>query len=294
MRSLLRKQLTSAQYGRLREFKSRFLPDPLFQVIHIPFWIIGAMIRLFPGRSRVAIKSSIGLVRRIDYKPRRVLLNIDSDFEYRVRLHSCSKEPETVNWIETFFKPGQVMYDIGANVGAYSLIASKFFNGDLKVYAFEPAFQNYNQLCKNLVLNHCGASVVPLQVALSGSTSIETFNYRNIVPGSAVHALGEPVNHLGDTFAPALSQPALTYRADDFIIQFKIPPPNHIKIDVDGIEFELMRGFDKTLDGLSVESILLELNEERGHREDLLSYLDSKGFKLQAKYDRNHILVRKT
>jgi FkbM family methyltransferase len=294
MRTLLRKRLTEWQYSRLRDFKTRFLPDPLFQLFNSPFWIIGPLIRLIPGRSRVAIKSKINVVRRMDYKPRKIFLNIDSDFEYRVRLNSSVKEPETVNWIETLFKPGQVMYDIGANVGAYSLIASRFFDGKLKVYAFEPAFQNYNQLCKNLALNHCDDSVVPLQVALSGSTGIETFNYHNLVPGSAVHALGDPVNHLGETFAPALRQPALTYRADDFISQFKIALPNHIKIDVDGIEFELMQGFDKTLDGPSVESILLELNEERGHRDELLGYLVGKGFELKAKYDRNHILVRKS
>lgn len=293
MRAFLRKRLTEQQYSKLRIFKYRFLPDPLFQLTNAPFGLIRAVIKLVPGRSRVSIKSSINVVRRLDYKPRNILLNIDSDFEYRVRLNSSVKEPETVEWIETFFKPGQVMYDIGANVGAYSLIASRFFEGKLKVYAFEPAFQNYNQLCKNLALNHCDDSVVPLQIALSGSTGIETFNYHNLVPGSAVHALGDPVNHLGETFAPALKQPALTYRADDFISQFNIALPNHIKIDVDGIEFDLMQGFDKTLDGPSVESILLELNEERGHRDELLKYLASKGFELKAKYDRNHILVRK-
>lgn len=278
----------------MRDFKNRFLPDPVFQLTHAPFLIISALIRILPGRSRVTIKSGINVVRRLDYRPRKILLNIDSDFEYRVRLNSCVKEPETVHWIETFFKPGQVMYDVGANVGAYSLIASRFFEGKLRVYAFEPAFQNYNQLCKNLALNHCDDSVVPLQVALSGSTGIEIFNYRNLVPGSAVHALGEPLNHLGDTFTPALRQPALSYRADDFISQFKIPPPNHIKIDVDGIEFALMQGFDKTLDGPSVESILLELNEERGQKEELLEFLDQKGFEVQSQYGRNHILVRKT
>jgi len=133
-----------------------------------------------------------------------------------------------------------------------------------------------------------------LQVALSNRTGIETFNYRNLVPGSAVHALGEPVNHLGTRFTPALSQPVLSFRADDFICQFNLPVPNHIKIDVDGIEFAILKGMDKTLDDLSLESLLVEVNEERGERDQVLGFLHEKGFKVHSRHGANYIFVRET
>ena len=258
MKKLLRTFLTRDQYDGLSKFKNRFIPYPLFQLTHAPFLVISAMIRVLPGRSQVAIKSDINVSRRLDYPRRKIMMNVDSEFEYRVRLKSCHKEPEIVNWIETFFKEKQVLYDIGANTGAYSLVASSFFDRKLRVYSFEPAFQNYAQLCKNLALNNCEDAVVPLQVALSDKTGITTFNYRNLVPGSAVPALGEPVNHMGQPFTPALRQPALSYRADDFISQFDLPQPNHIKIDVD----------------------------------ELRAYLKEKGFKVHSSYGENHIFIR--
>src|SRR5437879_4841090 len=51
----------------------------------------------------------------------------------------CRGEPELVKWLETALKPGQVFYDIGSNVGTCALIAAKYHQHKVKVYAFEPA-----------------------------------------------------------------------------------------------------------------------------------------------------------
>jgi FkbM family methyltransferase len=238
------------------------------------------------------LKSDIKIVKKLDYDHRDILLNIDSDFEYRVRLHSCKKEPETVQWIETFFRKGDVFYDIGANIGAYSLVASKFFDGKVTVYAFEPASPNFAQLCKNLVLNGSVGSVVPLPIALSDRTSIVNFNLQNLVPGGAIHALGEPVDGEGNVFTPVVRQPVLSYRVDDFIKQFQIPIPAHIKIDVDGSELSVLKGMDKTLNDHSLRSMLLELNVGTGYEREILDFLAIKGFEVHSKHGANHIFVR--
>jgi FkbM family methyltransferase len=238
------------------------------------------------------LKSDIKIVKKLDYDHRDILLNIDSDFEYRVRLNSCKKEPETVQWIETFFREGDVFYDIGANVGAYSLVASKFFEGKVTVYAFEPAFLNFTQLCKNLQLNGSQESVIPLPIALSDKTHIANFNFRNLVPGGAVHALGQPVDGEGNVFTPVARQPVLSYRVDDLIKQFDLRIPNHIKIDVDGTEFSVLKGMDKTLNDRLVRSMLLELNVGRGSEGEILDLLAKKGFEVHSKYGANHVFVR--
>ncbi len=49
-------------------------------------------------------------------------------------------ERELIDWIRNYLKPGQVFYDVGANVGAYSLYAAKHHRSlPVKVFAFEPA-----------------------------------------------------------------------------------------------------------------------------------------------------------
>ena len=57
---------------------------------------------------------------------------------------SYTRELVTMYWLRNCVSPNDVVYDIGANVGAYSLYAGKVVrNGQGKVYAFEPSDQNY-------------------------------------------------------------------------------------------------------------------------------------------------------
>lgn len=109
----------------------------------------------------------MNIVEKIDYERYDIWLNINSQTEYKVRLNSCKKEPDTVEWIENFLQVGDVFYDIGANVGVYSFVASKYFQQEVKIYAFEPAFMNFNQLCKNIYINKCQANIILLQIALT-------------------------------------------------------------------------------------------------------------------------------
>lgn len=231
------------------------------------------------------IRSSIDIKRRMDYERHEIYLHVDSLTEFETRLHSCAKEPDTVEWIERFMKPGDTFYDIGANVGAYSLIAAKYFEGRVKVYAFEPAFLNFTQLCRNLFLNRCQDSVVPLSVALSDKTSVDSFNYHDLIPGGSLHTLGEAIDYKGDRFEPVLKQAILSFRIDDLIAQFNLPVPTHIKIDVDGIELSVLRGADQTLTDGTLRSIVVEL--EQGENERLISdSLAAKGFQRHASYGR--------
>ena len=105
---------------------------------------------VLPGRVIALVKENIVLIRKMDYDAKPILMNIESSLEYNVRLHSCAKEPETVRWIEEYVREGDVIFDIGANVGAYSLVTSKVANGKARVYAFEPSFLNFAQLCRNI------------------------------------------------------------------------------------------------------------------------------------------------
>lgn len=165
----------------------------LQRLIEFPDQALIFMIKALPDRDLLNIKEHLDIVKKMDYKRIDIFLNVDSHIEYNTRMYSCEKEPETINWIETFFKGGEILFDIGANVGVYSLVASKFYNGGILVYAFEPAFPNFVQLCKNILLNDCQESIIPLQIALSDKTAINIFNYNNVTPGGALHTLGKPL-----------------------------------------------------------------------------------------------------
>jgi FkbM family methyltransferase len=246
---------------------------------------IESSIRLLPMGLILEVRSGMKIAKPLDYESQQILLNIESITEYDLRLHSCKKEPDTVAWIESFIKSGDVLFDVGANVGAYSLVAAKFFDRKVRIYSFEPAFINFSQLCANIHLNNCDETIVPLPIGLSDRTSIERFNYRRLEVGSALHALGESVDERGDPFDAVMRQAVVSYRIDDLIKHLGLPQPNHLKIDVDGIELAVLRGASETLASSSVRSLDIEMAV--GDKENqITAFLEAKGFRVHSKYKR--------
>lgn len=289
--SLMNKVLTKEQYQNLARMKKG-----TFQSARNFFLF---PIKILSPTLKLALKSAINVVEKMDYERYDIFLNIDSETEYKLRLHSCKKEPDTIHWIENFLREGDVLYDIGANVGVYSFVASKFFQGKVKVYAFEPAFMNFSQLCKNINTNKCQDNIVPLQIALSDRTALDSFNYSSLTIGGAQNSLGDPLDEKGKAFNPVFKQYTISYKIDDLIKNFALPVPNHLKIDVDGIELLVLKGATETLANSSVRSIIVELAEGERAKE-VTEFLLDNGFELHSKHPRmtpglfNYIFQRHT
>jgi len=265
---------------------------PWQELVRLAVQVSVGVIRLLPTRLWLRVREESAMVRRMDYEQCPIYMCVDSRIENDVRLHSCKKEPGTIEWIESWFRSGDVFYDIGANVGAYSLVASRFLGDKSRIYAFEPGFVTFPQLCKNIYLNGAGEAIVPLQVALSDQTSITTFHYQNLVTGGALHALGDPIDQYGKQFQSVLTLPTLAYRLDDFVRQFGLPMPNHIKIDVDGTEYQILKGAEVTLSHPELRSILLEFNEEHEDSDKIGQLLEEHGLVLHSRRD-NSLYFRK-
>jgi FkbM family methyltransferase len=158
--------------------------------------------------------------------------------------------------MQTHIKRGDVLFDIGANVGAYSLVAARKPGGGARVYAFEASYANVAALCANIALNNAADDVTPVPVALSGETAMGVFNLRDLDAGSARHGLGAQMPENGQV---VLRQPVMTFRLDDLIDRFTLPAPNHIKMDVDGGELDVLAGACRTLSSPSLRSMLVEV-----------------------------------
>jgi FkbM family methyltransferase len=247
--------------------------------------IIDKMLSQLPPQQLVSIKENITVKGKLDYSREDIWMNLDS-LQQVYRLGACKKEPETVEWIETHVKPGEVFYDIGANVGAYSFIAQSVAGGNCTVYAFEPSFSTFAELNLNILLNNFSEKIIPLYVALSNETGLLKFNYSSTTPGTALHSIGEAIGEDGKQFQPAFVQPILSYRLDELIKQFALRLPNHIKLDVDGAEFSVLQGADETLLNAGIRSILVEINEKIFTYEEIPRYLESKGFRIKSKHPR--------
>lgn len=299
-----------------KEFLRRNLPSWLFNLIMRIFnsiqylWygicVLGATllikgIGLFSKRLLVEIKERLSVIVKLDYLQEDIFIHTDSIIEFTTRRNSCSKEPETIHWIETYIKEYDVVYDIGANIGAYSFVIDKYTKGKALIYAFEPSFSTFAQLSKNIYLNHCQGNIIPLYIALSNKTEIGKLNYSSLTPGTALHALGVPTDQHGNTFQPVYEQPILSFAIDDFVERFNIQPPNHIKLDVDGIEFEILQGANNTLSNSKLVSILVEVEPAQKSSAKIVEYLQAFGFSIVLKKQHgenesatsNYLFIRK-
>lgn len=207
----------------------------------------------------VALHMNTSTFRRMDYGDAEIWLNVSSHQEVK-RLRSCAKEPETIEWIRKYFRPGDTFIDVGANVGAYSLVASKKLDGNIKVYAFEPSVQTFASLSKNIIRNKASTSIVPFCIALDSVNGIGNLKLNDAAPGAARHGFcGQtPDRAPHESDLPVVEQSILTARLDDVIALFSLQSPNHLKIDVDGPELRILEGAPLTLANERLRSILVE------------------------------------
>jgi FkbM family methyltransferase len=166
----------------------------------------------------------------------------------------ASEEPETIRWLDEHVRPGETLWDIGANVGSYSLYAA--LGREVSVLAFEPSAATFAALVRNIELNRVGGRVTPLCLALSDRTAIDVLNMAETGAGHSMHAFGqlETVDHV---ISPVFSQPVPGFSVDDFRRVFALPAPDHVKLDVDSIEAKILRGAAGTLP--SVRTVMMEV-----------------------------------
>jgi FkbM family methyltransferase len=168
-----------------------------------------------------------------------------------------TKEPETLKWIDEYGGDG-VFFDIGANIGLYSIYYAKSKSG--KVFAFEPSVLNTKQLAKNISLNQASEVISVLSSPLTDQNGFAQFKHASLEEGSALSSFGVPYGQDGKSFRENLSYSLLGFSLD-FLVEVGLIPgnPSMIKIDVDGIEHLILKGAIKTLRNPECKSVLVEV-----------------------------------
>lgn len=176
-----------------------------------------------------------------------------------------TKEPCTVKWIDSM-QAGDVLYDVGANVGGYSILAAK--HREVKVYAFEPEAENYALLVRNIELNQ--VDVKAFCLAICEKEKFATLHLSARGSGGSGHTFAENAHN-----GSHITQSAIGISIDELIAR-GLPQPTHIKIDVDGLEHLVIEGAEITLD--HVQSILVEINPNVPQHTGVVSKLQFNGF----------------
>jgi len=200
---------------------------------------------------------------------------------YRAR-HFFTKEPETVDWIRTF-NAQETLFDVGANIGVYSLLAAK---AGFKVVAFEPEPQNFSVFTMNIYLNELSDLIVPLNMAISDRTTIDFLYMPVFGIGHAFNQFGAPPELISEPASTAAKQFVMAYTLDAFLASFPQFFPTHIKIDVDGLENLVVSGSIKTLENPALKSLLVEFDSRDEASMQTIEFIQSKGFRIHSKSQR--------
>ncbi len=158
--------------------------------------------------------------------------------------HSCwlgSYEYKQQTLFSKIIKQGSIVYDIGASAGFYTLLASVLVGPRGKVFAFEPSPRNIYYLKEHLRLNRCN-NVTVIEAAVSDKDNIAFFE--------------ECITSSFDHLSTKGNFEVKTISLDNLVAKGKIPPPDYIKIDVEGAELSVLFGAKKILVNCSPTTFL--------------------------------------
>ena len=194
------------------------------------------------------------------------------------QLVSRRKEPETLEWIEKSLSKDDVYFDIGANIGNYTVYAGKCHPG-LRIFAFEPEPASFIQLSRNILLNDLTAVAFLTPLSDQAEPSMLYMQYSFLGgAGQAHHQFGRTVDQEGEEFRPAHFFGIHSCTVDQLVGKGLVPPPNFIKIDVDGIEDKVLGGMRSTLASEKLRGVLCEISGTEAKVEEVLRTFETNDF----------------
>lgn len=135
--------------------------------------------------------------------------------------------------------PGAVVFDIGANVGFFTLLAARLAGPGGAVHAFEPVERNARAISRSARLNRM-ETVTVHQVAVGAESGIAELNLARHIGGAMLATVGAPPDIRGTVTVPVVA-------LDAYLRDRGLPLPNVVKIDVEGAELAVIAGMGETL-----------------------------------------------
>jgi len=191
-----------------------------------------------------------------------------------------SEEPETIDWLNSI-GPDDLLWDIGSNVGLYSIYAAKV--SGCHVIAFEPEAQNYAIMMENIALNSMEEQITAAMIPLMDVTGLGKLLVHDLTKSGAWNRFvssNKPREiNSGPQRQSRLTQVLMGVSADDFVDKFNFECPTHIKIDTDGNEPEIIKGMRAILKNPKLKHILIEEERDDPLYMEIDKIFQSEGFK---------------
>ncbi len=188
-------------------------------------------------------------------------------------LSMLTKQPGIIRWIDAF-PPQSVFWDVGANIGVYTLYAAR---RGARVVAIEPAAVNQFLLAANCEANRVDDRVQCLMAGLGNSRGVAQLEVSQFVPAASFKFEGKGAQPFPGR------QAALMLSIDRLVEEYGVSCPHYIKIDAPGFAEDIVNGGAQTLQRPEVRGLYVELREasKRGRR--IVDVLRGHGFEITGR-----------
>jgi len=220
----------------LAAFAARLLPDSFKQAVYRnkP---LASLVRRTLNRAAptglAQVKIAAGDLAGFSFR-----LDMQTEKDYWLGTY----EPELQAALHALIRPGVTIYDVGANIGYVSLLLAKAAGAEGRVYAFEALPDNVARLRADLALNAVGARVTVVPGAVTqASGPVRFYVHASGGMGKAAGSAGRA----DEAYRAEISVPGICL--DEFVYAGGNPPPQVVKMDIEGGEVMALPGMRRVL-----------------------------------------------
>jgi FkbM family methyltransferase len=206
-------------------------------------------VRTTPWLGRAALKTIPNVKWHVNIEP-------IGAFSIRLREHRMFwlrppllHEDQMMSYLERLVRPGDVVYDVGANIGLYSRFLAQRFKA-AHVYSFEPMESNCRLLAENVAIGGCASQVTIIHSAVGSEDGVTDFQVDDLTSNSGamdVVTHGKASSSRAQYGLPPKTVQVKVTSLDTFVKQEGILKPQVIKIDIEGAEALALSGASRLL-----------------------------------------------
>jgi FkbM family methyltransferase len=187
-----------------------------------------------------------------------------------IRVHAAPSDPgerprldrTTTDWLLQHVRVGDVLCDVNAGIGLYSILAAK--QRGAVVIAFEPGYAAFKQLCDNLVLNGCEGTVMAVPLALWSDEGLGELKFPSDGVGEDRHALRHASwrERRPSRDGRTVVQTVCVTSLDRALARYDWPSPQHLRLAETASAQEVLEGAATLLMAPSLRTIFLTIPED--------------------------------
>lgn len=236
-------------------------------------WLYGAP--RFRGRDRLIDAISMSFLPQPVQLPDGLLMDLDgAEWGQVAIMVSGANEPATLGLFDKLLNPGDIVFDIGANIGHHALVAGRAIGPTGWVYAFDPQPYNADRICRNAELN-ASRNILAVCAACGERDGFVRLPFQSPRDRGRLSLAYSSPNDLS-TYVDVPIR-----RLDTFMNENDVGAGKLIKIDVEGYELEVIRGLGDRLTAFT--NIVFELLQDADVKRTncLIEMLTAAGFTLR-------------